>query len=377
MTSIIILSYNTKEYTRMCVQSIRKYTNPQSYEIIVVENGSKDGSLNWLLAQPDIHLVVNDENAGFPRGCNQGLRIAQGEELLLLNSDIIVTPRWLEQLKTALYSSDDVGAVGCMSNECPETQKIDVSYGDNLDDMLLFAEKYNHSNASCWHKMPMLMGFCFLFRREIYETIGELDEKFTPGNYEDDDYSLRIRKAGWKLLLCKDTFIHHFGKSSFLASSNSKEKEEKSRRYNHLLEKNRQYFLQKWNLSEKYGIVHKFVEEIGFSIEAPKLLLLHGGASAEAYILQERYPRAQISVIMDSMGDVSLMASDFPAEYCEDIEHQAQDLLRGKYDCILCLENLDNYQNSSAFLERIGKHLTLHGCVVYIGDGQVQVYVPV
>ncbi|MBR4696044.1 MAG: glycosyltransferase, partial [Selenomonadaceae bacterium] len=107
MTSIIILSYNTKEYTQMCIQSIRKHTDPGSYEIIVVDNASTDGSLNWLLAQPDIRLIANEENLGFPKGCNQGLEIAEGDDLLLLNSDTIVTPRWLKQLLIALHSSSD------------------------------------------------------------------------------------------------------------------------------------------------------------------------------------------------------------------------------------------------------------------------------
>ena len=102
-TSIIILSCNTKEYTQRCIQSIRTYTEPGTYEIIVVENGSRDGSVNWLLAQPDIRMIANDENVGFPKGCNQGMRIAGGTEMLLLNSDVIVTPRWLEQLKLGLY----------------------------------------------------------------------------------------------------------------------------------------------------------------------------------------------------------------------------------------------------------------------------------
>ena len=90
-TSIIILSYNTLDLLQLCIKSIREYTEEGTYEIVVVENGSKDGSAEWLKKQDDIKGVYNEENQGFPKGCNQGLEIATGTELLLLNSDTVVT----------------------------------------------------------------------------------------------------------------------------------------------------------------------------------------------------------------------------------------------------------------------------------------------
>ena len=250
-TSIIILSCNTLELLQLCIASIREFTEAGTYEIIVVENASKDGSIEWLKAQTGLTCIYNEENQGFPGGCNQGLEIAAGTELLLLNSDTVVTKDWLKNLRFALYSSPKVGAVSCVTNHCSNNQRIDVSY-ESIEAMLAFAADYNRSNPALWEKRTKLVGFCFLFKREVFERVGFLDVRFNPGNYEDDDYSLRILQAGYDLLLCRDTFIHHYGGASFekkLAVRNAAEMEE---RYNAALMRNHKIFFEKWQAPEDY-----------------------------------------------------------------------------------------------------------------------------
>ncbi|MGP1406665.1 glycosyltransferase [Selenomonas sp.] len=250
-TSIIILSYNTLELLQLCIASIREFTEAGTYEIIVVENASKDGSIEWLKAQTGLTCIYNEENQGFPGGCNQGLEIAAGTELLLLNSDTVVTKDWLKNLRFALYSSPKVGAVSCVTNHCSNNQRIDVSY-ESIEAMLAFAADYNRSNPALWEKRTKLVGFCFLFKREVFERVGFLDVRFNPGNYEDDDYSLRILQAGYDLLLCRDTFIHHYGGASFekkLAVRNAAEMKE---RYNAALMRNHKIFFEKWQAPEDY-----------------------------------------------------------------------------------------------------------------------------
>lgn len=107
-TSIILLTYNQLDYTKLCIESIRKFTPKGQYEIIVVDNNSNDGTVEYLKAQEDLRVIYNDYNAGFPKGCNQGIEISKGESILLLNNDTIVTPNWLNNLDSVLYSSDDI-----------------------------------------------------------------------------------------------------------------------------------------------------------------------------------------------------------------------------------------------------------------------------
>ena len=83
-TSIIILTYNQIEYTKLCIESIRKFTPKNKYEIIIIDNNSSDGTVEWLKGQSDIKSVYNNKNLGFPKGCNQGIELATGENILLL-----------------------------------------------------------------------------------------------------------------------------------------------------------------------------------------------------------------------------------------------------------------------------------------------------
>jgi len=175
------------------------------------------------------------------------LEIATGTELLLLNSDTVVTKNWLKNLRCALYSSPKVGAVSCVANCCPHNQMIETHY-EKLEDMQDFAADYNKSNPKLWEKRTTLIGFCYLFKREVLEKVGFLDDRFSPGNYEDDDYSLRILQAGYDLLLCRDTFIHHFGKASFKKNLSTQDAVEMAQRYNSLLERNGDLFEEKWHV---------------------------------------------------------------------------------------------------------------------------------
>ena len=251
MTSIVILSYHTLAVTKLCIESIRACTEAGSYEIIVVDNGSQDGSVEYLKKQSDVRCIFNQENQGFPRGCNQGMRIARGDEILLLNSDTVVTAHWLEQLRAGLYSARDVGAVSCVTNYCSNGQQIGVDY-HSLEEMQAFAASYNHTDPSKWEERTTLVGFCLLFRRAIYDYIGGLDERFSPGNFEDDDYCIRIWQAGYRCLLLKDTFIHHFGSVSFARDESPEVQRRKAVKYNALLQRNAGLFREKWNLPEQY-----------------------------------------------------------------------------------------------------------------------------
>ena len=122
-----MLTCNKLEYTIKAVESIRKYTDKGTYEIIVIDNASTDNTVEWLKKQDDLKLILNKENLGFPKGCNQGIEVATGTEILLLNNDVIVTPKWLQNMVKTLYSNDKYGAVGPVTNSAPG-QEIAISY---------------------------------------------------------------------------------------------------------------------------------------------------------------------------------------------------------------------------------------------------------
>ena len=312
-TSIIILSYNTLDLLQLCIGSIREFTEEGTYEIIVVENASQDGSAEWLKEQKDLICIYNEENRGFPKGCNQGLEIAAGTELLLLNSDTIVTKHWLDNLRRALYSSPQVGAVSCVTNYCSNNQQIKVSY-ESIEEMQAFAAGYNKTNPALWEDRTTLVGFCYLFKREVYEKVGFLDERFSPGNYEDDDYSLRILREGYSLLVCRDTFIHHFGSAGFRKRYTEQEEAEKAKRYNALLQRNYALFQKKWQVPENYKAMKAedlrgYLQPIDAAVEEPAGVLPLVNEKKIAVLVRKSH-EAQYAVCMES-----LQAMKWPAGY--------------------------------------------------------------
>ncbi|MGB4661763.1 MAG: glycosyltransferase [Mobilitalea sp.] len=237
-TGIVIVTFNKLEYTKLCIDSILRFTNKDSYEIIVVDNASSDDTPKWLSSQNDLKVIINAENLGFPKACNQGIEAIDKDcdSVLLLNNDTVVTENWLTNLRTALLSDDSIGAVGAITNNITYFQNMHTDYKD-LDEMQVFARNHNISDPKKWEDRLKLVGYCMLIKKTVIDRIGYLDERFTPGNYEDNDYSLRIRNAGYRLLFCKDTFIHHFGSVSFKENSS----------YGTILKSNYNKYIEKWN----------------------------------------------------------------------------------------------------------------------------------
>lgn len=235
VTSIVILTHNQLSYTQRCVDSIRQFTD-EPIELIFVDNASTDGTREYLASLSDIKVILNDENRGFPAGCNQGIAVATGSQVLLLNNDVIVTTGWLERLLHALYQADDVGLVGPLTNEINGQQKIPVTYRE-LSELDGFAWERSQQHARQTSEVSRLMGFCLLIRGEVLQQVGVLDERFGIGNYEDDDYCRRTLAAGYRLLIAQDAFIHHFGSRTFSASDLD---------YRALLARNKQLFREKW-----------------------------------------------------------------------------------------------------------------------------------
>jgi protein O-GlcNAc transferase len=220
LASIIILCCDQLEFTRQCITSVLQHTRPP-YELLLVDNGSTDGTpayLNDLKTRPGpqrVAVICNDTNRGFAAGCNQGLAESHGRYLVLLNNDTVVTPGWLEGL--IAWSLDDwphVGLVGPMTNYCTPPQAVSIDYR-TPEELVAFAAHRRQAFAGQAVAVRRLMGFCLFLRREVWDTIGGLDESFGLGYFEDDDLCMRAREAGFRLTLALDVFIHHYGSATF------------------------------------------------------------------------------------------------------------------------------------------------------------------
>uniref|UniRef100_C6E7I0 Glycosyl transferase family 2 n=1 Tax=Geobacter sp. (strain M21) TaxID=443144 RepID=C6E7I0_GEOSM len=243
LTSIVILTWNELSCTRECLESIERHT-PEPHEVILVDNGSSDGTVPFLrefcAQRENYRLIENGKNLGFAAGCNIGMREAVGGHILLLNNDTVVTRGWLSGMIEALERDPKAGIVGPMTNEIAGPQKLArVPYRD-MEELQAFAERFRGEHYGRRIEVDRVVGFCMLFTREVLETVGELDERFGSGNFEDDDFCLRGALAGYRCLIAGDVFIHHYGSRSFTGNRVD---------YAAAMWKNRKAFDAKWDLA--------------------------------------------------------------------------------------------------------------------------------
>ncbi len=354
-TSIVILTYNQLDYTKLCIESIRKYTEPETYELIVVDNHSTDETVKWLKTQIDIKCIFNEQNNGFPKGCNQGIEIANGSEILLLNNDTIATTNWLLNLKTALYSAENIGAVGPITNNCSNYQAIKVDYKDT-NELQVFAQGHNNSASEKWEEKIKLVGFCMLIKRSIVEKLGVLDELFTPGNFEDDDYSFRMIRAGYRLLLCHDTFIHHFGSVSF---------KEKPQNYHELLNKNALKFKEKWGFDARYSTFCRNEIIDLMDINKPNMKVLEVGCACGTTLLKIKHLNKTAEIYgIELCPEPAAIAKQFATVTAENIEHADLVYEEGFFDYIIFADVLEHLYEPLTILQKIQKYLKPDGYVL-------------
>ncbi|MBI5624197.1 MAG: glycosyltransferase family 2 protein [Elusimicrobia bacterium] len=236
LASIIIPVRDGLRYTRECLESLER-TTAAPYEVIVVDNGSKDGTAAWVRRRPRTRVIRNRENLGFARAVNQGMSAAKGRYLVWLNNDVVLTEGWLERLIAAAERAPWIGAVGPCTNVTVGSQRVtSVPYRDTGLGLRLFAEAWRLNHRGRAEGVHRLTGFCVLLKRSAVEKTGLLDERFGLGCYEEFDYCLRLRQAGFDLAVAKDVYVHHHGHRTFSS------REAMVRQ----AEANREVFLDKW-----------------------------------------------------------------------------------------------------------------------------------
>jgi GT2 family glycosyltransferase len=234
--SIIIPTRNEWETVWQCIHAIKEHT-PESHEIILVDNGSSQVPES-IESVTGLRLIRNEFNRGFVAAINQGLKVSKGEYLVWLNPDTLPSYRWLTQLLHVLETDPSAGMVGPVSCRAIPEQKLSVPF-KTADKAHRFSNQFNRTNPKQWREVGRLSGFCLVKRRKVFEQVGFLDERFGLGTYEDDDYSLRVRLAGYRLVVAGDTYVHQFGSKSFRKNGYNE--------FRKILRQNRRYYFHKWD----------------------------------------------------------------------------------------------------------------------------------
>lgn len=240
MISVIVVTYNNLSLTRICLDSLTRHSDYNNVEIIVIDNASNDGTTEYLQAWAQSgeqrHIILNANNRGFSAANNQGLAIAHGVYLVLLNNDTEVTPGWLRTMMNHLRLDNTLGMVGPVTNNIGNEARIRIRY-DNSDEMRRLGRAYTLRHLGETFPIRTLAFYCVMMPRAVYEQIGPLDEAYGLGFFEDDDYCRRVEQAGWRIACAEDVFIHHHLSASFNELGKSR---------NELLKRNRKIYEAKW-----------------------------------------------------------------------------------------------------------------------------------
>jgi GT2 family glycosyltransferase len=242
--SVVVVTHNGLVFTRLCLESVLASQGTPSLEVIVVDNGSTDGTHEYLhrLAERDSRfcLIDNRRNLGFVAAVNTGLAAARGKVLVVLNNDTILPPDALSRFLSHLEDRS-IGLIGPVSNEAATEAEIDVSYR-TYGELMSAADERARSFAGALLDVPVLTMFCIALRRDVFDSVGPLDERFEIGLFEDDDYSVRARNAGYRVTCAEDVLVHHFGEASFGSLVPTGE-------HARLFEANRRVFEEKWGVA--------------------------------------------------------------------------------------------------------------------------------
>jgi len=310
LVSIVIVTYNSLAFNRLCLESVFNDTDYPNYEIIVVDNASTDGTPEYLkgLQHPRLRVLLNEENRGFSAANNQGLALANGEYFCLLNNDTIVSGSWLSTLVGHLRAHPGLGLVGPVTNAIGNEARIPVGYC-NLLDMPAWASAYCQAHRDRLEDISMLAFFCVAMPRAVFETVGPLDERFGIGMFEDDDYNRRVREAGFQIKLAQDAYIHHWQCASFKILGEDA--------YFATYYENEKKYRAKWAMNALDGAgAQKLAGLVEASKSAPGTLIFAPSIGWDIHLFQRPHHLAKVmaqdgyTVIFDcsnSLDDVALL----------------------------------------------------------------------
>jgi GT2 family glycosyltransferase len=223
LLSVVLLGYQKFAQTSgPCLESLRPWFGDAELEFLAIDNASADGSdalmQRWCEAHPAVAFMQSAYNRGFAGGMNWGAAQARGEWLLLVNSDTAFAPQAFDALKVVLRDAPaSLAMIGPVTNAAGNGQRLWKPEAGRDEWLRIGAHLHAHPSG---HLMPAYRCdfFCIAIRADAWKQLGGLDPAFGLGYYEDFDFSLRLRKAGWEQAITEDVFVYHQGSASFQAS---------------------------------------------------------------------------------------------------------------------------------------------------------------
>lgn len=208
---IVVQAYGRAEKTKLCVEGILKYTTDIAFELWLLDNGSEENDVFEYfesVAYEPKRIVRMTKNITGVLSVNTVVRLASPKYFVIVNSDIIVTRNWLSNLLACAESDPKIGVICPVSTNISNRQEETLGGFVDLDEMQKKAAAFNQSDSRKWEERLRIIPTATLFRRQVFDDAGVFDMGFVH-DFGDDDFSFRVRRAGYKLFVCRDTFVHH------------------------------------------------------------------------------------------------------------------------------------------------------------------------
>jgi ATP-binding cassette, subfamily B, bacterial len=230
--SVVMPVSGNLECTRLALEGLLTNTDEPAYEVVIVNNGSPNEIREYLdvlvARNRHLHVIHNERNHGFAAACNQGFASAEGEKLVVLTNDTIVSPSWLSGLVTHLDDSE-IGLVVPTTNCAGGNAQVPAGYR-TYEEMLGFARRRNGDHGSgAPTDFDRVEIFCAAIRRDVWKEVGSFDERVGVGRFEDE-YADRVRAAGRRVVRADDLFVHRFGGGFATSGAADSEPEATARR---------------------------------------------------------------------------------------------------------------------------------------------------
>lgn len=286
---VIVPVYNAWQDVVTCVASVRRHTKADTYRLVLIDDQSPDSRIaeyfSGLAVEHDASLILlrNPENLGFVGTVNRGMALHPDRDVVLLNSDTIVTAGWLEKLRRCADSDPQIGTITPFSNNaeiCSFPQLCQDNDLALLPDIELINQAMELAAVPSYPDIPTAVGFCMFIRRTLIHKIGLFDaETFGLGYGEENDFCMRTIRAGYRNVLCDDTFVAHTGGRSFDSKKLA------------LMEKNGRLLVDRY--PEYPQLVHRFIaadplQSLRKMAESSLRMLKNAGQQGILHILHSR-----------------------------------------------------------------------------------------
>ncbi len=235
VVSLVVLGFNGFDtVTRNCLESLRPWLDSPLIEVLVLDNGSTDNSAEltrkWCEPYPSVHCLTSEVNLGFAGGMNWGSSHAKGDWLLLVNNDTIFPIYAIDSLLRVVQEApSNVAMLGPVTNAAGNGQRL-WKPGATQNEWLQIGKELHESPTKQLMPTYRCDFFCIAVRADVWTQLGGLDESFGLGYYEDFDFSLRLRCAGFEQMITEDVFVLHTGSASFQGSKEARELTKKNKK---------------------------------------------------------------------------------------------------------------------------------------------------